>query len=111
MTDTVLTRAPVAQDEVDRLREWYAELETRDAEVVETLRAEGMLTETAFLDTSGPTPYLYVYMEAEDVDAALAAAADSAFDIDEQHHAVLAETLAGDWEHLDRIGHFTNPER
>jgi hypothetical protein len=111
VTDAVLTRAPVEQGDAERLREWYAELETREPAVVETLRAEGMLTETAFLDTAGPTSYLYVYMEAENVDAALAAAADSEFDVDEQHHAVLAETLAGDWEHLDRIGHFTNPDR
>jgi hypothetical protein len=49
-------------------------------------------------------------MEAEDLDAADEAGDEEAYEIDEQHHEVLRETLVGEWEGLETIGHFTNSE-
>jgi len=109
MPEVTLARAPVEPGHEDRLREWYAELQRREDEVVETLDHEGVFTETAFLDTSGETSYLYVYMEADDLEAADEAGDEEVYDIDAEHHEVLAETLDGEWEGLETIGHYVNP--
>jgi len=111
MTEVSLARAPVAEGKADRLQEWYAELAARNDEVRETLEHEGVATETAFLHTVDGTTYLYVYMEAVDIAAADAAGDEEAYDIDEEHHEVLVETLAGEWESLETIGHYVNPGR
>lgn len=109
MTEVMLARAPIEPGKEDRVREWFEELQEREDEVVETLRHEGVYTETAFLHTVDGTTYLSVYMEADDLAEADDAGDEEAYDIDEEHHEVLGETLAGDWEELETIGHFTNP--
>jgi hypothetical protein len=109
MTEVMLARAQVVPGKAERLREWFKELQNREAEVVETLEHEGVLTETGFLQTLDDTTYLYLYMEAQDLDRADEAGDQEAYEIDEEHHAVLRDTLAGEWEELDTIGHFTNP--
>lgn len=111
MPDVKLARAPVEPGMAGRLRDWYAELHERADEVVETLRHEGVLTESAFLREDDGTAYLYVYMEAAEIEAAIAAGAEEAYDVDEEHHEVLGAALAGDWEDLEPIGHYANPTR
>lgn len=109
MAEVTLARARVEPGKADRLRDWYAELGERNSEVVETLDHEGVYTETAFLRSDDDATYLYVYMEARNLEAADEAGDEEAYEIDEQHHAVLRDALAGDWEELETIGHFTNP--
>ena len=78
---------------------------------METLRHEGVFTETAFLGESDGTTFLYVYMEAVDFEAADEAGDEETFEIDAEHHAVLRECLTGEWETLETVGHYTNPDR
>ena len=111
MSEAVLVRARIEPGKTERLREWFAELADREAEVVETLRHEGMYTETAFVEETDDGDFFYMFMEADDVEAADAAGDEEAYEIDEQHHKVLAETLTDDDWKLDPIGHFTNPDR
>jgi hypothetical protein len=107
--EVLLARARVEPGREDRLRDWFSELEDRESEVVETLQHEGVYTETAFIQTLDDSTYLYLYMEAEDLDAADEAGDAEEYEIDEEHHEVLRETLAGGWEELEKVGHFTNP--
>lgn len=79
--------------------------------MVETLRHEGVFTETAFLGDVDGTTYLYVYMESEDFEAADEAGDEEAFEIDAEHHDVLRACLTGEWEPLETLGHYTNPDR
>jgi len=109
MADVTLVRARIEKGKTDRLRTWFEELHDRESEVVETLRHEGVYTETAFILSSGETAYLYVYMEAQDLEKADEAGDKEEYDIDKEHHEVLQDTLTGDWETLETIGHFTNP--
>lgn len=55
--------------------------------------------------------YLYIYMEAQDFEKAVEAGDKEEYEIDQEHHNVLRETLTGDspWVEFDTIGHFTNP--
>ncbi|WP_436910654.1 DUF6176 family protein [Halosimplex marinum] len=110
MPEVTLARARIEDGKADRLRSWFEELQERESEVVATLRHEGVYTETAFVRSTDEEAYLYVYMEAEDLAAADEAGDEEAYDIDEEHHEVLRETLVGDWEPLETIGHFTNPD-
>jgi hypothetical protein len=111
MTETMLARARIKPGKTDRLRAWYDELDGRESEVIETLRHEGVYTETAFIQSIDGTEYLYGYMEASDLKRAQEAGEKEAYEIDEKHHAVLDETLTDDWQELEPIGHFTNPDR
>ena len=109
MSEAMLARCRIQSAKEERVRAWFAELREREDEVVETLQHEGVYTETGFVASFDDEPYLFVYMEAEDLDAADEAGDEEAYDIDEEHHAVFAECLSGEWEELDTIGHFTNP--
>jgi hypothetical protein len=109
-TGVQLARARIEPEKVDRVREWYAELERRESEVRAALDHEGVYTETAFVHEVDDTAYLHVYMEADDVQAADEAGDEEQFEIHEEHHEVLRETLAGEFVELESIGHFTNPD-
>ncbi|ELZ04016.1 DUF6176 family protein [Natrialba asiatica] len=109
MTEVTLARARIEDGKTDRLRSWFTELHEREPEVRETLQHEGVYTETAFILSSDDTAYLYVYMEAEDLEKADEAGDKEKHVIDEEHHEMLRDTLTGDWETLETIGHFTNP--
>jgi len=111
MDDVTLVRTRIEPGKTERLREWFAELREREAEVLETLRHEGVYTETAFVDSTEDGDFLYYYMETADLDEAVAAGDEEAFEIDEQHHAVLAETLMDGRRELEPLGHFVNPDR
>lgn len=111
MTEAMLARARIKPGKADRLREWYRELHARKSEVVETLQHEGVYTETAFVHSVDGAEYLYGYLEAIDLQEADEAGDEEAYNIDEEHHAVLEETLEGDWQQFELIGHFTNPAR
>ncbi len=109
--EAMLARTRIEPGKADRLRAWYAELRDREPEVVETLQHEGVYTETAFIQSIDGTEYLYGYMAAADLEAADEAGDEEAYDIDEEHHAVLDECLVGDWQQLELLGHFTTPRR
>jgi hypothetical protein len=107
----MITRARIVPGKESRLRAWFEEMRDRKSEVVETLQHEGVYTETAFIHSADDASFLYIYMEAENLEIADAAGDEEKYVIDEEHHEVLRETLTGDWEKLETIGHFTNPSR
>ncbi len=108
MAEVVLDRARIEPGKETRVREWFDELRERESEVLETLRHEGVFTETAFIHSTNDSTYLYMYMEADDFQKAREAGDKEKFEIDEEHHRVLQETCA-EWERLETLSHFTNP--
>lgn len=114
MPDVVLARHRIEDGKVDRLRDWFDELDDRREEVVATLRNERMFTESAFVG-DGPdedATYIYVFLEADDLDAARQATDESDFEIDDEHRAVIDDVLVeGGGTEFELLGHFTNPER
>jgi hypothetical protein len=111
MSEVLLVRRRIEPGKTERLRAWYDELEEREREVVETLDHESVYTETAFVEETGNGDFLYGYMEAADLDAASEAADEEIYDVDREHHEVLAECLTGERTVLDPIGHFTHRDR
>lgn len=113
MVEPVLLRQRVDPERVEDLREWTAEVRTRPEEHVETLRNEGVYTETAFLERIDGEPYLTYYMETESVAGAFEAFESSEFDIDAEHEEVMQEVLESSENVADAdvLYHQVNPDR
>ena len=113
MVQPTLLRQRVDPDRVEELREWTAEVRSRPEEHVETLRHEGVYTETAFLERIDGDPYLTYYMETESVHAVYEAFENSEFDIDAEHEEVMREVLeSGEIvADADVLYHQVNPDR
>ena len=113
MVEPTLLRQRVGPDRVEELRAWTEEVRTRSDEHVETLRNEGVYTETAFLEQIDGEPYLTYYMETERVEAVYEAFEHSEFEIDREHEAVMREVLESGTNVADTevLYHQVNPER
>ena len=61
--ETVCLKVRLKPDSIERVREWAAELENRDDEVLATLREEGVVVESAFLDRTSDGDFLIYYMK------------------------------------------------
>jgi hypothetical protein len=91
----ILSTARIKPGKTERLRAWYAEVEERREEALETQRAEGVRQEHAFILSGPDSDLLAVFIEVEDMDKANAAFFSSAFKIDGEHLAVMDECTEG----------------
>jgi Family of unknown function (DUF6176) len=67
---TICIRTKINPDSLDEVRVWFKTLKTRQEETMETLKNEGVLVESVFLDKHDNGIYLIYYLKAEDVDKA-----------------------------------------
>lgn len=113
MADVVLTRNRIAPGKTERLREWMAEIRSREDEALETLEREGMHEEAAFLERTDDGDYLVYYMKADDIDEVYESFESSQYDIDREHREVMDEVLVGedDDRSIDLLYHLSNPAR
>jgi hypothetical protein len=70
---------------LDRVRAWAAEINRRSAEALVTLRDEGVVIESAFLDSTSEGDFLIYYMRAADFVRASEVAGQSTHPIDAYH--------------------------
>jgi hypothetical protein len=107
MTEVVLVRQQIRPGKTKRLREWCAELESRQDEVFKTLDNEAVYTECRFLRSTDDGDFLFTFMEAADIAESKAAVEASDFDIDDEHAAAMEEVLVdGSTELLDPLDTF-----
>ncbi|WP_440764827.1 DUF6176 family protein [Natronorubrum sp. DTA7] len=113
MTDVVLVKHRVEPGKTDRLREWMAELRSRRAEAVETLRHEGVYTEASFVESRADGTFLLTFLEAEDIDRAFEAYESSTHELDREHREVLDDVLADNQpeQTIELLYQVANPER
>ncbi len=71
--------------------EWTKTLKSRQDEVLETPKQEGVFSEACFISKEGNE--IYYFMEAEDFDRAQAVVAKSTFKIDAEHKATRLKSL------------------
>ena len=93
MADVVLTRQRIEPGKTEKLREWLSKVRERENEACETLESEGMASEAAFLEQTEDGDFLVYYMEAEDLEQAYEAYAESSHEIDAEHEDVLSDVL------------------
>lgn len=67
---TICIKTKVNTDLLDEVRAWFQTLKERLNETMETLKNEGVLVESAFLDKQGDDVYLIYYLKAHDIDKA-----------------------------------------
>lgn len=79
---------------LERVREWAAELTRRRDEALATLRDEGTIVESVFLERTGEGDYLIYYMKAENFERARAVYGSSTHAIDAYHRKFKEDT----WE-------------
>lgn len=79
-------------DSVGRVREWADELRNRTDETLATLRDEGVVVESAFLDRTDEGDFLIYYLKAKSLDAATQAVSQSLHPIDAFHQQFKRET-------------------
>ncbi len=69
--ETVCVRVRLKPGSVERVREWAAELNRRRDEVSATLRDEGVVVESVFLDQAASDDFLVYYLKARSVGRAM----------------------------------------
>lgn len=85
--------ARIRSGQEGRLRDWLAELATRQEEARQSLAQEGTRHEQLYVLPDAEGSVLVYVMEAEDVQRAYSAYGASQLPIDLEHQAVLAQVL------------------
>jgi L-rhamnose mutarotase len=83
MTEVKLVKLKLKNGNKKIWLDWCEELKQRKNEVIETLRNEGVISESCFL--SEDEKYIYYFMEAEDFKKVKEAVNKSNFNIDHDH--------------------------
>jgi hypothetical protein len=112
MADIILTKQKIESGKTTQLKEWMDEICEREEEAIETLKSEGMHSETAFIEHTEEGDFLVYYMRADDMEQVFDSFNESSHEIDEEHKQVMDEVLEsgeniGDYELLY---HMDNPE-
>lgn len=105
MAETVCVKVKLRAGSLERVRAWAAELNARRDEVLATLRDEGVLVESVFLDGE----HLVYYMKSRDVAEARRVAERSTHAIDAYHAEFKRGTFAST-ESLELLVDFENFE-
>jgi hypothetical protein len=92
--DTACLKIRLKPDSLDRVHEWARELHARPDEVLATLRDEGILVESVFLDSTEAGDFLIYYVKSRNVDAAGEVVQRSVHTIDAYHQKFKRDT----WE-------------
>ena len=93
MWETSCVRIKLRPGSIERVREWAAEINRRHEEALETLRDEGVMVESAFLDSSEEGDFLVYYMKAADIRKAGETGKSSTHAIDEYHRQFKRDTF------------------
>jgi L-rhamnose mutarotase len=103
MTQVKLVKIRLKEGHEHIWLDWCEELKRRKSEVIETLKSEGVLSESCFL--SEDEKCIYYFMEAESFEKAKAAVEKSTFKIDAEHRKKRALSLE-ESQHLTQLFHF-----
>ena len=93
--DTSCVKVRLKPGSLKRVREWARELQARSGEVLATLRDEGVLVESVFLDSDEHGDYLVYYMKARNLGVAWESAQRSVHPIDTYHRQFKLDTWEG----------------
>jgi Family of unknown function (DUF6176) len=83
--ETICIRTKLKNGSLGDVRKWFQTLRERQSEVLESLKNEGVIIESAFLDQQGNDCYLIYYMKAKSLAYAREVAMKSTLSIDKYH--------------------------
>ena len=93
MFETNCVRIRLKPGSMERVREWAAEITRRSDEALATLRDEGVVVESVFLDSGEEGDFLIYYMKAESLEKAKEAGRKSTHEIDAYHQQFQRDTF------------------
>src|SRR2546430_5225723 len=93
MWETRCVKVKLKAGSLEHVKEWAAEMNRRADEALATLEDEGVVVESAFLDSTDEGDYLIYYIKAESLERAREAARRSAHAIDEYHQQFQRDTF------------------
>lgn len=64
---TICLKTKLKKDSIEQVREWFSTLKKRIDETKQTLKNEGVVVESAFLDRHGEDYFLIYYLKAENI--------------------------------------------
>lgn len=113
MTEVTLIKQRVDPERVTQLKDGMEDIRNREKEAIETLRNEGVYTETAFLEETAEGTFLVTYVEAEDLERVWEAFEESTHEIDREFKQVMQDCLEDvqDTGNFAPLYHLANPER
>ena len=79
---TICIKTKLKKEFISEIRLWFQTLKERVDETLVSLENEGVIVESAFLDTQGDDLYLIYYMKAKDISQAYDAFNKSTLEID-----------------------------
>jgi hypothetical protein len=82
---SVCIRVALKENSVNSVKEWFRTLMERREETLESLRNEGVIVESAFLDRHPNGDFLIYYMRAKDIETAINVFQNSSLAIDAYH--------------------------
>ena len=82
---SICVRVALKEGSTEAVKEWFHTLMNRREETLESLRNEGVIVESAFLDRQPNGDFLIYYMRAQDIEKAIAIFQNSSLDIDAYH--------------------------
>lgn len=85
LLETICIKTKLKNGSLNDVRKWFQTLRERQYEVLQSLEAEGVIIESAFLDKKDNDYYLIYYMKAENLALAREVAMKSTLAIDKYH--------------------------
>ena len=113
MAEVTLIKQKIKEDKIEKLRGWMKDVANREEEAVETLKDEGVFTETAFIEETDQGAFLVTYMEVDELEQVWETFEDSDHEIDKEFKRVMNECLENiqNTGNYDPLYHITNPKR
>jgi hypothetical protein len=102
---TRCVRVKLKPDRLNAVHEWQAEMNRRKEEALQTMREEGMIVETTFLERTSDGYFLIVLLIAEDFEKAKAIGRTSTHPID-VYHRNFRQDVSLEREDLDLLVDF-----
>ena len=88
--ETQCVRIPLRKGETERFLNWIQSVQSRKAEMLESMRAEGISFECMFLERNEAGDSIVFYMQAESLAEAQRAFAESMLPIDVETRSIIA---------------------
>lgn len=89
--ETICIRTKIKHNSIKEVRRWFQTLQEKSDEVLVSLKDEGVIIESVFLDEQDSDYYLIYYMKAKDLKHAHEVAIKSTLDIDKYHKKCFKE--------------------
>lgn len=88
-------RVKIKDNSLENIHDWAETLNNRMEEVLESIKREGVIVESVFLEEASDGNYLIYYMRSKDLKKARKVAQEKPLPIDDYHTKMVKENTSG----------------